>query len=171
MKQVRANFTDCCDYPALIIANEVVFDCASNGASVDVDYEGQSVWTDQYCDLFHCTFKNVEILVEQYADRGNGYELVGYDIDYNSIMKIFLSSVGYDEQWVPILNEVVPRCYDQFFGSDLGFECYAALDDLYNIITCSYKQNFLKCPSWNPQQIFECQYTYEYVSKCIEEVL
>ena len=178
MNKVRANFTACCGYPALVISDDVIVECSSvcseepeasnEGTTGRPNYNEYELaeMPDCSCTTTKCAFMSMEILIPTYGENG---QFFGYDINYKGVISSFLLSVGFDESWGPVLNEVVLRCYDQFSASDGGFECNSMPVELFDIIECSYKQNFLKCPSWNPQGILECQYTYEYVTKCMDD--
>ena len=170
---VRANFTSCCGYPALVITDDIAVDCSSVcseepesviGGKVASDYHYE--FPDCSCTQTECTFKSMQVLIPKYGAKG---DLLGYEIDFNGIVNSFLMSVGNDESWLPVLKDVVSRCYEQFSTSEGGLECNSVPSELFEIIDCSYKQNYLKCPSWNPQGLFECQYTYEYVTKCMDD--
>ena len=141
------------------------FVCSEEPEGNQDDYHHPEL-PDCSCLTTQCAFKSMDILIPEYGENG---EFLQFDIDFKGIVNSFLMSVGYDESWGPVLNEVVLRCYDQFSASDGGFECMSMPAEIFDIIGCSYKQNFLKCPSWNPQRIFECQYTYEYVTKCMDD--
>lgn len=84
----------------------------------------------------------------------------------DGIHDAFLLSVGNDTRWAPVVRTAVDRCYEDLIGVDDGYSCDIIPKNLYMIIDCCYNENFLKCPTWNPHNLKECQYTYDYISKC-----
>jgi hypothetical protein len=41
--------------------------------------------------------------------------------------------------------------------------------DIYDIVFCTYKQNYMKCPPWNPHKLAECTQTMNYVERCMDD--
>lgn len=89
------------------------------------------------------------------------------DINTTSLIASFLLSVGNDTRWAPVVTNSVQRCYDDLYQSKEGkLFCDILPKTLYSVIDCTYNENFLKCPVWNPHNLIECEYTYKYVEKC-----
>lgn len=81
----------------------------------------------------------------------------------------FMLSVGNDTQWTPLITETSNRCVSQFAGDGGRVTCEVIPEAFYHVINCGYIQNYLKCPTWNPAGINECQYTYQFVKLCMAE--
>ena len=92
--------------------------------------------------------------------------LLASEINFRGLVYSFMLSIGNDSLWDPVVNNVVSRCYDQFGAVGTEFDCDVIPLSLYEVIRCSYNQNFLQCPTWNSHGIEECKYTYDYVSQC-----
>lgn len=113
------------------------------------------------CELT-CCFQKLGVLTTQV----NEDESKQVDVDWRGLVYSFLLSVGNDTLWTPVVNETVKRCYEQFSNSG-EFDCKGQIPKhLFHIIDCSYLENYLKCAKWNPHDLKECEYTYQYVKKC-----
>lgn len=90
------------------------------------------------------------------------------DVDWKGLVYSFLLSVGNDTQWEPVLNLVCERCYQQFSGNPREDEyyCEEIPISLFTVIDCSYVQNFVMCPTYNPHNAKECDYSMQYIKKC-----
>lgn len=151
LNKVRANFTICCEYPTLVMwatdLNICEEQCASEGEPND------------NCCILACCFIKIGALRQS---EGGPIE-----VDPNGLIYSFLLSVGNDTQWLPVITESTQRCYDDI-PNTYENDCSNRMPkQLYSIIDCCYKENFLKCAKWNPFDIKECEYTTEYVSICL----
>lgn len=90
------------------------------------------------------------------------------EIHQEGIEKSFLLSVDNETSWEPIIKSSTRRCYDDHYGTTDGYQCGVIPNSLSNVINCCYKENFLKCPNYNPNRISECKETYEFVELCYE---
>lgn len=155
LDSVRTNYTVCCQYPVLVVwkwqYDECLKKCTQKGHSFN------------HCCVFPCCFNKLGVLKVIYADDGN---VTSVDVDWRGPVYSFMLSIGNDTRWEPLLNSVVGRCNEQFGGTDGSLHCGEIPNSLFDVIDCCYKQNFLQCPTWNPFLIPECQYTFDFVSKC-----
>lgn len=97
------------------------------------------------------------------ADDGTITDTV---FDINGLIYSFMLSIGNDSAWLPVITASTSRCYDQYGGNDEGMDCGVIPVSIYDVIECSLVENFLKCANWNPYNIAECDYTYQYIQKC-----
>lgn len=154
LNTVRANYTICCQYPLFVAwrwNNDV---CTSNCSSGD-DFD---------CCMFTCNLRSLGILTDLVLDTGN--ETVG--VNWQRLADSFLLSVGNKTIWREVIYLSIERCYEQYVDdSSMEYECGDQVPSyLYDIIDCSYIENFLKCPLWNRRKVKECVYTSQYVESC-----
>lgn len=91
------------------------------------------------------------------------------DADWEGLVTSFVMSVGNNSKWANVVQDSVGRCYSQFSESD-EYDCNGQIPLLlYRIIDCSYVENYLRCPTWNPYDIMECNYTSQYVDQCYSQ--
>lgn len=155
LNTVRTNFSICCEYPILVIWTYQYLECEE----VCTDNE------DFDCCLLGCCFNKLGVTLLTKDEKGN---VLGVDVDWHGLVYSFLLSVGNDTKWEPVLMDSVARCNEQFGGTANGYECSVIPLSLYDVIGCSYIQNYLKCANWNPYEMPECKYTYEFASTCID---
>jgi hypothetical protein len=89
-------------------------------------------------------------------------------LDPQSLRDSFLFSVKNEPAWEPVITRSVQRCAYDLIGSSDEYQCEVVPMEFYSIIDCTYKENFLKCPVYNPFKLPECSATRRYVEECIE---
>jgi hypothetical protein len=134
----------------LVYNEEINFEC-KNEFPIDAD-----------CKQISCHMKKVGItkfVIDPYI-RPN--------FDPEALIQAFLSSVlQTDGVWEPVVRRSVNRCFDDFTGAVDGFICDQTMPAiLLEVIVCTYKENFLRCPTWNPDKLEICEFTQDFVSKC-----
>lgn len=152
LNTVRANFTACCEYPGVVMWEWQLTNCEEECGATDENYENE----DTFCCLSVCCFYTVKVLSSQ-------TEIAPLLPD--GFIYSFLLSVGNDTAWEPVITGAVNRCYSQYLD-DQGYDCGVIPFSMYSIIDCAYLENYLKCPTWNPQNLRECAFTAEYARKC-----
>lgn len=154
LNDLRTNYTACCEYPLF-----VVWQWQHDECSEQCQY---SYFKD--CCITQCCFRLLGVLSIIRDDQGS---LLFVDINRDALISSFLLSVGNSTLWAPIVSATVYKCYQELWGTHVKEEvCSFIPGSFYPIVSCSYTENFLKCPVWNPQQINECNFTLEYVEKC-----
>lgn len=153
LNSVRANFTDCCKYPLLVIKRAPYNECVAQCKN----------FTFKHCCMSVCTFRKIGVLNEV---TNEDEAPPPSEVDWTSLVSSFMMSVKGDDQWLPVINASVYRCYTQFSESNMGMHCAVIPLNLYYVIDCSYDENFLKCPPWNLNNIKACADTWNYVKKC-----
>ena len=153
LNSIRANFSSCCQYPAMVVYrnhyNECSVPCKSRG-------------DDEDCCTFSCLLLKIGVTYKVINDDGSTH----IDLNLSAIIASFLLSVGNDSRWTDIVDSSVTRCYNQFTDNS-EYDCNDRVPMyLYEITDCAYIENFLKCPSWNPKGLKECDYAYQYIDKC-----
>ena len=153
----QANFTDCCDYPKFQIWewhwNEGVAKCDAEGLSGLYGTCCRYTFTYNKLNLIALNVNEDDDLVPSFA----------YSFGY---FHNFMLSVGNDSQWEPVFYESIQKCDEQFARSVKGYFCDVIPLSLWAISDCCIRENYLKCPAWNPNGLQKCKYTYEYVLKC-----
>jgi hypothetical protein len=115
-------------------------------------------------------------------DDGSGQ----FETDVSGLVNSFLLSVGNDTLWKPVLEISLGRCNDQFkdyaeefycSGSEVQVEVDKTMNQMLSISElpkdflptafCSYLENFIKCPRYNPDPA--CKITMKYVQKCMRD--
>lgn len=119
--------------------------------------------TPNRCCLVPCCDKLNGVLKEVLNDDSSVARL---DIDPNGLIYSFLLSVGNDTKWQPVVTATVNDCNAQYSVNQNGFDCDVIPSNLYSIIDCSYNEQFLKCPNYNPHNLKECEYTQQYIQQC-----
>jgi hypothetical protein len=116
-----------------------------------------------HCCLKICVYTQSGIL--KFSTDPN----VAPELESNGFVASFMLSVDNDTAWEPIVKASTSRCFDDNIGTNDGFECEIIPKSLKRVIECTYKENFLKCPNYNPSHISECKETYEYWEMCLED--
>lgn len=156
LNEIRANFTACCDYPVLVIWRWQYNFCVQECEEAGRPYER--------CCTLPCSFRLLGVMTVIRNDDGSVAQV---DVNPGGLVHSFLLSVGNDSQWIPVLSASTTRCYSQFSETSNGYECDVIPKNLFSVIDCSYNENYLKCPPWNPANLKECEFTYKFVQKCL----
>jgi hypothetical protein len=104
---------------------------------------------------------NKSVLVLKFS----GDEKTKPEVDPQGLVYSFLLSVGNDTSWEPIVKSSTQRCYDDNYGSVEGYQCDVIPLSLFEIINCCLKENYLKCPVYNPYRLSECQATRQFIEE------
>lgn len=88
-------------------------------------------------------------------------------LDKEGIIVAFLMSVKNNTIWEPIIRSSVGRCYEDFQSTTYGYYCNTIPFTLEQIISCCYKQTFLKCPDYDMKRR-GCKETFDFVQDCYE---
>lgn len=118
--------------------------------------------TPTRCCIVPCCHKYNGILKEVTNENG----VVQDNIDPNGLISSYSISVGNDTKWLPVITNAVTSCYQQYSENPDGYDCGVIPMNLYSIIDCSYNEQFLKCPNYNPHNLKECEYTLQYIAQC-----
>lgn len=78
-----------------------------------------------------------------------------------------MTSVGNDPIWLPIVTLTTKRCYADFFDFSDEYYCDEIPKYLYDVVDCTYIENFLRCPLFNPKRLNQCLMTFQYVDECL----
>lgn len=161
LNSVRANFTACCKYTALVAWDWTWDYCAEGDCKIVMDSGGDTM----ACCMLTCILVVSEI-IEITSDP------VGAKLLPTGLVLSFMMSVGNDSSWSPIVNQSISRCFSQFEGGgyseDTPLDCPTVPSNFFPVIDCTYLQNYLKCPVWNPHGLEACQYSHQYVDQCFE---
>jgi hypothetical protein len=149
LNSVRPNLTACCEYPGIVIWDWQYQYCQ--------DYCDAHDTGDDRCCTLVCAMNTLGVLSSITEPS---------DVNCAGLVGSFLMSVGNDSQWLPVINASVTRCFSQMSGSNTGYDCTVVPNSLYAIADCSYKENYLKCPNWNPNKYEACTYSHDYIEKC-----
>lgn len=155
LNKIRANYTICCQYPVLVVWTWQYKQCMS-----DCSIEPKK---PTRCCMVPCCHRLNGILKDIQKEDGS---IAQVDVDPNGLISSFLLSVGNDTKWRPVVTNAVTRCYEQNSENQNGYDCEVIPMNLYLIIDCSYNEQFLKCPNYNPHNIKECEYTHQYIDQC-----
>lgn len=84
------------------------------------------------------------------------------------LIESFMLSVNETrENWQPVVRRSVNRCYEDFEGSEDGYDCDETSPKIiFDVAYCTMKELFLKCPNFNPDRIENCPITYQWVEQC-----
>ena len=154
----RAGYIDCCWISSVVI-QQWDFD-----ACIDKCNEIEFL-TDIRCCVNECSYTKLGIISVTRDETGN---VTSVAVNPQGIVNSLMLSAGNDSQWEPVFSDSVTRCNLQFGGTEVGYDCDAIPLSLYEVISCSYVQNYMKCPNWNSDGNRDCQYTFEYVLKCVD---
>lgn len=155
LNSVRASYTACCQYPVLVVWTWQHTDCIVKCKGADTDG----------CCAFSCCLYKLGILYPAIDRQGN---VIGVNIEKRNLVYSFMLSIGNDTRWEPYMNTVASKCINENGATDVGYECGGIIPmSFYKVVNCVYKENFLNCPTWNPSGLIDCQYTREYVEKCV----
>lgn len=159
LRAVMESYDACCEYPEFVFADNLNEECNRKCRKV----KGVLAIEVDICCYRECYVVPLGILKVVKDKNGN---ILESDLDWHAIAKIFMSSVGNDTMWEPIINNVVLRCYNQFGVSVTDYDCEFFTTAYSDMIYCTVKQIYLQCPKWNLEGLENCKHTYEYVSKC-----
>lgn len=119
---------------------------------------------DPDCCIFACVLEKNGIVYNTTYENGS----TSVDVSTDAIVRSFMLSIGNEEQWIHVISKTVQRCYDQFMSLS-DFDCDDRVPmSLYDITDCCYNENYVKCPTWNPSGLEECDYTLQYFSQCFD---
>lgn len=117
------------------------------------------------------TAKDLKCCVSKccYVDKMKILEITEFKVEMNleSLVEVFLSTVIDDKKWEPVLRNSVKSCHDKLWGTIDGESCGFIPNSLFAVISCVYTENFLHCPHWNPNELSECGSIHDYVKKCL----
>ena len=157
---IRPNFTECWEYPQLVLwswdADECDATCIAEG---HVTENGLA----EHCCALTCSYYKMGIISSSRNSQGDLEPIVFH---WQGFVSSFMLSVGNDSKWESVIHDSVQRCYFQYEFNTHGLYCNLIPLNLWEIFECSYRQNFLDCPVWNPKDLPECEFAKEYVSKC-----
>jgi hypothetical protein len=51
-------------------------------------------------------------------------------------------------------------------GTNDGYDCDVIPSALFTTIDCCYKENYLRCPVYNPHRLSECAATRQFIEEC-----
>lgn len=153
---MESNDSACCTFPSLEIFNGPYRECENNCTA--------KYGEEAPCCPFACCLTALGVITTVNDENGN---FLSADINVAGIIKSFLSSVDNDLSWEPVLSDSVTRCNDQYGAPGDGYDCGNTPKNFYKVVDCSYVQNFMTCPDWNPSGLEGCQYRMEFYSKCI----
>lgn len=160
LNNARANFTICCKYPALVLWSWQMISC-ENQCSLSKE-------TTVLCCSAACSYTIRNMLV--YENNENDLK-----IGRQGIIDSFLLSVGNDTKWLPVITNSINNCVDRFGNEDIRKSkhtkyCGVIPLTIYEVIDCSYEQNFINCADWNPHSLEECKYSRDYVEYCLSDI-
>ena len=124
--------------------------------------------TDLRCCIDECSYTKLGIISVTRDNTGN---VTSVAVIPQGIVNSLMLSAGNDSQLEPVFSDSVTRCDSQFGGNEVSYDCDAIPLNLFEVISCSYIQNYMKCPKWNPRGLSNCQYTFEYVLKCVDNFI
>lgn len=155
LNSIRANYTICCQYPVLVVWNWLFRACYAECRHLGMG------WIMSCC-VNICCYKSGGMLDVINFENGTVEKV---NIVPKGIANGLMLSIGNDSRWTSVIEISVERCYEQFFDPTPSRFC-AIPDSIFEVIDCTYTQNFMKCPIWNPHGIAECEYTMRYVTEC-----
>ena len=161
LKAMRPSLSICCEYPKVVMWNWQWDECeASCKAKGHINEKGEG----EHCCMMTCTFNVMGLFSMGRNDFG---QVVPGDVHWQGFVFAFMLSIDNDTRWETVINENVKQCDQQFGDTYDDFYCDYIPLSLWKVSECSYKQNYLKCPYWNPRNLPECRYAYEFVSECV----
>lgn len=158
LNSIRANYTICCKYPGLVLWRYQYEECGVECAEAEKNPD------DRGCCMLVCCFKKIGVL--KFPDDPKQPA----KIDPEGFVYSFLLSVGNDTAWEPVIRKSTRRCYDDNNGVSTGDICNVPFIFLENIVTCAYKENFLRCPVFNPHRLPQCETSRQFVDECTDDV-
>lgn len=153
--EIRSCFFDCCKTPDLIINSSLYDECGRECEAQNRQNE------DENCCVRVCVLKRVDFLF--FSTDPN----VKPEVNPKALVEIYMNSVNNDPAWEPIVKSSSFRCYSDINDMYYQLACNAIPDNLSHINFCCFKENFLKCPYWNPKKIEKCTICHEYIQECI----
>jgi hypothetical protein len=90
------------------------------------------------------------------------------EVNIDAVIISFNESVNGDKEWEPIIKNSFDRCYHDRIGTVDGFHCDVIPKSFYSVLECAYKEQYLKCPNYNPKKLDNCKETLEYADICYE---
>lgn len=118
----------------------------------------------QRCCIVPCGMYMLGVLKENKNEDGTP---APGTIQKTGLIYSFMLSVGNDTQWAPVITGSSEKCISQFDGAGGEMDCDVIPMAFYDVLNCVYSQNYQKCPTWNPHGIEACQYTIQFVQKCM----
>jgi hypothetical protein len=149
---VRSDLKLCCKYPELVMPLEIDEQCQ---AECKIKF---SEFTN--CCYLVCVLREVGFL--RFSTDPNMMPIP----DVQGVIKSYMYSVEDDPTWEPVIKSSASRCFEDSHGIDNEYDCSVVPKSLQYMVQCSFIENFLKCPVWNPKKINECAAAYKYVSEC-----
>ncbi|KAL7015132.1 hypothetical protein ACKWTF_016295 [Chironomus riparius] len=158
----RRNFSDCCEYPQIVVWQWQYNMCIKN-----VQAKGQE---PNRCNVMPCCYQYMGTIDSTVTKSG---------IKVAGLKYSFLLSVNNNTAWVKPINESVEICnkhlrktvpskrnanaYKSFW------DCYETIPlYLYDIIGCSYNFNYIWCPNeLFHSELDRCDMTRQYVYNCL----
>jgi hypothetical protein len=156
LNSLRANYTACCKYPALVMWSWQYDEC-TKVCSVDVNSE--------YCCMLDCCFTSMGVLSKNETKTG-----LKVQINAEAISRSFLLSVKNETKWQLVVNSSIQTCQSRKAPNDKT-TCDGKIPlDLFEIVDCVYNNNYGNCPFWNPSNLKECNHTLEYYQLCFSNL-
>lgn len=140
----------CCEIPTLMVdgitTDECEQDCNGNNGT---------------CCTLVCLLKKMNVL--RFSTDPN----LPPEIESAGLIESFLLSVKDSDLWRPVVTSSTNRCYNDNIGNFHGYYyCKIIPNSLFSVIGCCYKENYLKCPTWNPGNDDRCDATRQFVEEC-----
>lgn len=154
LNEKRANYSICCKNPEIVMYQEQLDQCRES-----CNNTGKA---DDLCCLQTCSFEKIGVI--EMTSPGQNAKIIA-----QGIKNSFLNSVSNITMWQPIVNQAVDRCYKDYLKSTGGIICDCIPNYLFDILDCSYRENFLRCPEYNPFKLDECELTLSFVQECSNE--
>jgi hypothetical protein len=162
--------TKCCDYPNIDHISNLSSTCLINCKN-----EAKNPVPGKYSgfDYESCCFTVCHLTEHGYLRFSTDPNLKP-ETDVEGLISSLKSTEFYTEAWEPIIEASTRRCYDDCFGfeASYGYFCDVIPRTMYAIVTCSQKENFLKCPQqhWDNNENYpdrpNCTILRKYVEEC-----
>jgi hypothetical protein len=147
---------NCCKLPEMefemSIAEECNRECAEKNLEDDVDS----------CCSRICVLEKLDIILVSTDPNVKSF------VKPEGIVKMFMNTVGNDPAWLPIVQSSTMRCFDDVAVMSEEYLCGNKIPYGLTVMEfCCFKENYLKCPYWNPQKIDNCTICRNVIEECL----
>lgn len=149
LNKKRKPFNECCEYP-LVVVWTWQYELCQESCSDDML---------ERCCVLTCCLNQVGIL--------DTLDTPNININKEALVESYMMSVSNNSVWQPVVEASVSICMERFAGESFDHECHVIPRTLYSVIDCTYIENFMGCPLWNPDNDDQCEFTSQYVQECM----
>lgn len=149
LNEVRKGFQECCVYPLIVVWRWQYDRCTISCSSQ---------FFSRCCVLVCC-------LNQMGALQGSN---VPQRLNPAALVSSFMLSVQNNTACEPVVKTSVEQCSMKHPEKIEPVQCEVIPGAFYNVLECSYIENFKNCPVWNPLNLEQCNATMQYARECLQ---